>query len=44
MPPAIHASITTQLSVANFIGGTTKQLVLDTNGRARHAASDPAMR
>ena len=42
MPPAITVSITRQDSVANFNGGTTKQLEFETNGRARHAASDPA--
>jgi len=31
-----------QDSSANFIGGTTKQLELLTNGRARQAASPPA--
>ena len=44
IPPAMHASITTQLSVANFIGGTTKQFEFDTKGRARQASSPPARR
>ncbi len=43
MPPRMQASITLQLSVANFIGGTTKQLELETNGRARHLSSPPAI-
>ena len=29
IPPRIHASITSQASVANFIGGTTKQFELE---------------
>ncbi len=29
--------------MANFIGGTTKQFEFDTKGRARHAASPPAI-
>ena len=32
-----------QASVANFIGGTTKQLDWLTNGRSRHFASPPAI-
>ncbi len=43
MPPRIQFSITSQDSVANFIGGTTKQLEFDTNGRSRYAASLPAI-
>ena len=43
MPPRIHASITSHASVANFIGGTTKQLLFDMNGRSRNASSPPAM-
>ena len=42
IPARIQASIARQLSSANFIGGTTKQLELLTKGCARHAASDPA--
>ena len=42
MPPLMQASMTSQLSVANFIGGTTKQLEFDTKGRARQASSPPA--
>ena len=42
MPARTQASIVMQLSSANFIGGTTKQFELDTNGRARQAASPPA--
>ena len=30
--------------MANFIGGTTKQLVFETKGRARQASSPPATR
>ena len=43
IPPSIHFSITWQLSVANFIGGTTKQFELETNGRSRHLFSPPAI-
>ena len=35
MPPSTQASSTPQASSANFIGGTTKQLELETKGRAR---------
>ena len=35
MPPRMQASITSQASVANFIGGTTKQFELLRKGRAR---------
>ena len=42
MPSRTQCSIVRQLSVANFIGGTTKQFEFDTNGRARQACSDPA--
>jgi hypothetical protein len=42
MPARMQASIVRQLSVANFIGGTTKQLDSDTKGISRHAASPPA--
>jgi hypothetical protein len=42
MPARMQASIVMQLSVANFIGGTTKQLDSDTKGISRHAASPPA--
>ncbi len=38
----MQASITWQLSVANFIGGTTKQLEFEMKGRARHSSSPPA--
>jgi hypothetical protein len=44
MPPRMQASMVRQLSVANFIGGTTKQLEFETKGRARQAASEPAIR
>ncbi len=44
MPARITRSITRQLSVANFIGGTTKQLELETKGRARQVSSPPAIR
>ena len=43
MPALMHSSITWQDSVANFIGGTTKQLELDINGRSRHLSSPPAI-
>ena len=43
IPPRIQASITSQLSVANFMGGTTKQFEFDTNGRSRYLASPPAI-
>ena len=36
------ASITWHDSVANFIGGTTKQLEFEKNGLARHWSSPPA--
>ncbi len=42
MPPRMQCSIVVQASVANFIGGTTKQFEFETKGRARHAASPPA--
>jgi hypothetical protein len=42
MPARMQASIVMQLSVANFIGGTTKQFEFDTKGISRHAASPPA--
>ena len=44
IPPRMSASITSHDSVANLSGGTTKQLVLETKGRARQAASEPATR
>ena len=44
IPPRMQASIVTQLSSANFIGGTTKQLELEMKGRSRHFASPPASR
>ena len=34
IPPRMHASMTWQASVANFIGGTTKQFVFEMKGRA----------
>ena len=40
----MQASIVMQLSSANFIGGTTKQLELEMNGRSRHLSSPPAIR
>ena len=43
IPCRIHCSMTSQLSVANFIGGTTKQLELETKGRSRHLSSPPAI-
>ena len=43
MPPSTQASSTPQASSANFIGGTTKQLELETNGRARKFSSPPAI-
>ena len=43
MPARIASSIAMQLSSANFMGGTTKQLVFDMNGRARQASSPPAI-
>ena len=43
MPPSTQASSTPQASSANFIGGTTKQLEFDTNGRARKLSSPPAI-
>ena len=43
IPPRTHASMTWQLSVANFIGGTTKQFELEMNGRLRKPASPPAI-
>ena len=43
MPPLMQASITSQDSVANFIGGTTKQFELLMNGRSRHLFSPPAI-
>ena len=42
IPARMHFSIVMQLSSANFIGGTTKQLELLTKGRARQACSPPA--
>ena len=42
MPARMQCSIVMQLSSANFIGGTTKQLEFDTKGRSRHAFSPPA--
>jgi hypothetical protein len=42
MPARMQASIVRQLSVANFIGGTTKQFDIGDEGRARQAASPPA--
>ena len=42
--PAPIAGAIVQASVANFIGGTTKQLELDTKGRSRHLSSPPAIR
>ena len=44
IPASIQASMTWQLSVANFIGGTTKQFELDTNGRSRQDCSPPAIK
>ena len=43
MPPSTATSRHRQASVANFIGGTTKQLDWLTNGRSRHFASLPAI-
>ena len=43
IPPRMHISMVSQLSVANFIGGTTKQLELHTKGRSRHLSSPPAI-
>ncbi len=43
MPARTQASIVMQLSSANFIGGTTKQFEFETNGRARHLSSPPAI-
>ena len=43
MPARTAASITWQDSVAKRSGGTTKQLLFDTNGLARHLSSPPAM-
>jgi hypothetical protein len=43
MPPRMQVSIDSQLSVANFIGGTTKQFDIETKGRARYLASPPAI-
>ena len=43
IPCRMQASITKQLSVANFIGGTTKQLEFEINGLARHLFSPPAI-
>ena len=43
MPACTAASITKQDSVAKRSGGTTKQLLLVTNGLARHSSSPPAM-
>ena len=40
----MQSSITLQASWANLNGGTTKQFEFDTNGRARHSASPPAIR
>ena len=43
MPYLMHSSMTSQDSVANFIGGTTKQFELLMNGRSRHLSSPPAI-
>ena len=43
MPAFTASSITWQDSVAKRKGGTTKQLLLETNGRSRHLSSPPAM-
>ena len=43
MPAITASSITWQDSVAKRSGGTTKQLLFETNGRARHLSSPPAM-
>ena len=43
MPAFTASSITWQDSVAKRSGGTTKQLLFETNGRARHLSSPPAM-
>ena len=43
MPARMQASMVMQLSSANFIGGTTKQLEFDTKGRSRHLSSPPAI-
>ena len=42
MPARMQASIVSQLSSANFIGGTTKQFDSETKGISRHASSPPA--
>jgi hypothetical protein len=41
MPPRTATSRQRQASVANFSGGTTKQLDWLTKGRARHFSSPP---
>ena len=43
MPARIADSMASQLSVANFIGGTTKQFELEINGLARNLSSPPAI-
>ena len=43
VPSRSVASSTPQASSANFIGGTTKQLELETKGRARKFSSPPAI-
>ena len=43
MPPAAATSRQRQASIANFIGGTTKQLDWLTKGRSRHLSSPPAI-
>jgi hypothetical protein len=42
MPRRMQSSIVMQLSSANFIGGTTKQLEFETKGRSSHFSSPPA--
>ena len=44
MPPRTPASRQRQASSAKRSGGTTKQLDIETKGRARQAASPPAIR
>ena len=44
MPPRTATSRHLHASVANFMGGTTKQFDWLTNGRSRHCCSPPAIR
>ena len=44
MRARITASMVSQASGANFIGGTTKQTEAEANGRARQRSAPPAIR